>query len=132
MSEDETFLFNSGGRYHPSPWGEWDVFISRDGQYSITQFIGDEIPYSGMFTVPKEENEKIWNIIKEIGFEQIKSSSRPGVPDEVEFRFDLKKAEQEISIILWRNDADKIEKIKNFLPKLKEIIEKYTKKKPVF
>ena len=132
MSEDETFLFNSGGRHHPSPHGEWDVFIDRNGQFSITQFIADDIPYSGMVTVSKEDNDLVWALIKDLALDQLKSCDRPGVPDEVQFRFDLKKADQEISVILWKNDAVKNDKIKDFLPKLKEIIEKYTGKKPVF
>lgn len=135
LVEDETghqvFRFYSGGAYHVEGFGEWAIRVDDSGRFSTTHEVGDEVTDYGTVSLTKEETSELWALIRASDFEGMVSSTRPPVPDEIQYTFELQEKERVHSLRIWLNDAREDEDIVVLVECLATLIETYTGERPV-
>ncbi|MCD4783416.1 MAG: hypothetical protein K8T10_06260 [Candidatus Eremiobacteraeota bacterium] len=125
------FEFSSGGRYHPSGYGEWIVKLESDGEMSVSHKMRGRKKNYKSFKLTEEENEKIWKTVDSINVKKLKSSTRPGVPDEVKYTFTLSDGDRKYKKSIWINDAREKNDVMTLVDSLAGLIKKHLKRKPV-
>lgn len=128
---EEYLEFSSGGRYHPSGYGEWQVRLYGDGSVVATHAVGDGTESTDVFTPTNSETRKLFSLFCAVDIKRLKSSSRPGVPDEVSYTFRLKDGSGGYSRSVWIGDARENPAIGNLVGYIELLVEKYTGKKPI-
>lgn len=127
MSAEKIFLFNNGGKKESGgEIGNWDVILDQNGQISISQAIGNEVGFSGMFKVTTEENLKLWELVEALNLRDFIMEDDLAGADKKLYTFNLKIAENEVNREVPINIAKKNSKINELLGYLKEIIPKYS------
>jgi len=129
--EHQTFEFFSGGAYHVEGYGEWAIRADTEGVFSATHNIRGEVANYGSFLLADQESLELWTLIRGIAVEELDSSDRLGLPDEIAYRFILRDNGQVYSVSLWVNDARENERIVALVEQLSVLIEKHTGEKPV-
>ena len=124
------FSFSSGGAYHPEGLGEWRVRLDASGRFEVAHQVMDEVEDFGPFQLEPEENRRIWELIEAVDIPNRKSSTRPGVPDEVQYTFALGSATCLHKVTLWINDAREDEALMALVEAIAALIEKYTGQVP--
>lgn len=125
------FEFSSGGARHPSGHGEWVIKLEFDGKMSVSHKVGSRKKNYDPFKLTEEENEKIWKTVDSINVKKLKSSTRPGVPDEVQYTFTLSDGDWKYKKSIWINDARENKEIMTLVDSFTGLIEKYLDRKPV-
>ncbi|MEX2682248.1 MAG: hypothetical protein Q6373_011665 [Candidatus Sigynarchaeota archaeon] len=128
MEKNATFQFFSGGRHHFRGFGEWIFSIERNGRLHVEHHVADQKKHDKFYTLSPAENDKCWACIDALKLPSMKGSSRPGVPDEPEYRFLLDDGSCHVEVKIWANDAQKRPDVKKLVDLIKEIIHRYVKK----
>lgn len=122
------FEFSSGGAYHISGIGEWILKVDSAGKLSIKHNVKGKVQDFGTFNLSSDENKKLWNLIDSLKVENMQTSTRPGVPDEVQYTFSLKSKSASHSARIWINDLREKNEIQQFIGYVKTLIKKFTDK----
>ena len=128
---EEYLEFSSGGQYHPSGYGEWRVRLCGDGSVIATHTVGDRTESTDIFIPTKSETRTLFSLFCAIDIKHMKSSERPGVPDEVSYSFALKDGSGDYSRSVWINDARENPAVTDLVGYIEVLVQKYTGKKPV-
>jgi hypothetical protein len=128
---EQSFEFLSGGAYRLEGYGEWRFNLDANGQASITHQVLDDVTGEWNLQLTQEENSELWQKIRHSGLQSRQSSTRAGLPDELQFHFVLKDAEGSHDIDIWINDAREAERIVELIDMIGELIEKYTQEQTV-
>jgi hypothetical protein len=127
----ESFEFSSGGAYHISGFGEWQIALQKDGKLSIIHNLAGKITDYGSFQLPDEENRELWQLITALDLPNLESSQRPGNPDEVSYTFVLSDQSGEHLVEIWVNEALEDDRIVALVDAIASMIEATTKQIPV-
>ena len=127
-SSSRVFEFSSGGAYHISGIGEWILKVDSVGKLYIKHNVKGKVQDFGTFTLTGDENKKMWLLIDSLKMENMKSSTRPGVPDEVQYTFSLKSKSTSYSARIWINDLREKNEVQQFIGYVKTLIKKFTGK----
>lgn len=131
-TDTEQYLeFNSGGRYHPSGYGQWRVRLCPDGSVVADHEVGDRAESSDVFVLTALESRTLFSLFCAVDIKRMKSPDRPGLPDEVLYSFALKDGSGSYAASIWINDARENRAIVELVAYLEQLIEKYTGKRPV-
>lgn len=128
---DQAFQFSSGGAYHFEGYGEWRLRLEADGALSIEHDVRGEVKDYGFFTLSDRENQELWELIQTAGIENLESSQRPGMPDEVRYTFTLNNGTQAHTAEIWIDDARQNELLVALVDRLGALIRSYTGQEPV-
>jgi hypothetical protein len=128
---EEYLEFSSGGQYHPSGYGEWRIRLCGDGSVIATHTVGGRAESTDVFIPTKSETRKLFSLFCAVDIKRLKSSVRPGMPDEVSYSLALKDGSGGYSRSIWINDARENPAIMDLVTYLEQLIEKYTEKRPV-
>jgi hypothetical protein len=107
------------------------VSLNAGGAVSIAHDVRGEVEEYGPFELAEQENSDLWELVGAVGIEDLESSDRPGVPDEVWYTFVLRDGTQEHKVEIWTNDARENEKITALVDAVAVLIEAYTQQEPV-
>ncbi|MBN2223610.1 MAG: hypothetical protein JW765_02945 [Deltaproteobacteria bacterium] len=128
---EEYLEFSSGGEYHPSGCGQWRIKLCGDGSLIVSHTVGGRVKSSDVFMLTKFESRRLFSLFCAADIKRMKSSVRPGVPDEVRYSFGLKDGSGTCNKSVWINDARENPAIEDLVAYLETIVEKYTGEKPV-
>ncbi len=128
---EEYLEFNSGGENHPSGFGAWHVRLCGDGSLVVTHLVGGETKSRDVFMLTRDEARELFGFFCAVDIKRMKSSARPGVPDEVRYSFVLKDGSGTYSRSVWINDARRDPAIVDLVAYIETLIEKYAGIKPV-
>ncbi|MFC1703690.1 hypothetical protein ACFL1E_02770 [Candidatus Omnitrophota bacterium] len=131
-AQGDRFIFTSGGAYHPEGFGEWTVRLGSEGIFSITHDVRGKIKCFGTFSLTEKESQSLWELVYSINIEQLESSQRSGVPDEIQYAFMFTDEVDFYAVNIWVNDARKNKNIASLVDYIAILIEQYAKEKPVF
>jgi hypothetical protein len=127
-----TFEYSSGGAYHFEGYGEWLVIVDDDGDMTITHnTYDDEIVDYGPYDLTAAEVAGLWEAVDAIDLEDIYFEPRPGVPDEVSCRFEVKGEGEDVVLATWINDIREHKGLADIINYCGALIQKYTGVKPV-
>jgi hypothetical protein len=99
------FTFSSGGAHHPEGHGEW-LFTLNDGPWvEITHRVGEDVTEYGDFKIDSEDYIALWRLIDAVDVLALEPSTRPGIPDEPTFTFNLERGDGSHVVDLWSGDA---------------------------
>ncbi len=127
----KVFEFSSGGAYHISGIGEWMLKADSTGKISIKHNVKGKVQDFGTFTLSGDENKKLWQLIDLLKVENMQTSTRPGIPDEVQYTFSLKSKSTNNSARIWINDLREKNEVQQFVAYVKTLIKKFTGKDAV-
>lgn len=127
----QVFQFSSGGAYHFEGFGEWRIGLEADGALSIEHDVRGEVKDYGTFTLSDKENQEMWELIQAADIENLETSQRTGMPDEVQYTFTLKNGTQAHTAEIWIDDARQNERLVALVDRLGALIESYTGQEPV-
>lgn len=130
-STDRVFEFSSGGADHIQGLGEWQVTLAAGGAFSIAHNLRGEVEEYGAFELTERENSDLWDLIEAAGIEDLESSERPGVPDEVQYTLVLRDGTGLHEAKIWINDARENDDITALVEGIAVLIEAYVHQKPV-
>jgi hypothetical protein len=128
---EEYLEFRSGGDYHPSGCGEWNARLCGDGSLIVTHSVRGETESRVAVALTKSEARDLFSLFCAVDIKRMKSSVRPGVPDEVRYTFVLKDGSGTYNRSIWINDARENPAAMDLVAYLEAIIEKHTGKKPM-
>jgi len=126
-----TFYFSSGGAYHFEGYGEWIITLDSNGSFTVKHNVNDEITDYGSFTLSDEENTALWNLVDAANIHGMKSSERPGLPDEAQYTFALTENGSRHEVQVWIGEAREIETFVQLVTQIGALIEAYTGQSPV-
>ncbi len=126
----QIFEFSEGGGANISRSGAWAVRLTSGGAFSIQHRARGKVKRYRTFSLTKKENSEFWELIRTLDIENMKSSTRPGVLDEVQYTFVLSDRTQAHSIELWMDDTHDNKKVTDLVDRIYFLIEKYSGKKP--
>lgn len=130
-ASSKVFEFSSGGAYHLSGIGEWILNVNSAGKMTLKHNIKGKVQDFGNFTLTGDENKKLWLLIDSLKVENMQTSTRPGIPDEIQYTFSLKSESGSYSARIWINDLREKSEVRQFTGYTKELIKKYTGKDAV-
>jgi hypothetical protein len=85
----------------------------------------------GTFPLSEQDNSDLWQRIRAVHLEEMSSSQRAGVPDEVQYTFRLQEEAAVYEVSIWINDARQDDQIVTLVDQIGALIEKYTGEMPV-
>jgi hypothetical protein len=132
MSESKLFIYNSGGRWFPNPYGEWDVSINGIGVVVAKNIQGDKIKFETQFNLTNEENLKIWELIDQSNLGNISPKRTIAVPEEATHTFKLNMKDTTCEVKILANELTGVSSLKNIKDYIKKMMEAHTNKKVVF
>ena len=128
-AEHRVFEFASGGSsFHPL--GEWRVTLDARGACGMRHVALGRATEYGPFALTEEETGDLWGLIRAAGLDRLGSSTRPGVPDEPLCSFSLTEGARGHSVVIWRNDVGKDQRLGALVRRLGALIEAYTGQVP--
>ncbi len=128
-SDPAYFEFSSGGAYHIEGFGEWQVRLEETGSLAIAHNVQGQVTTYGPFALTEQEQDEIWQLIRAANIDELDSSQRGGLPDEVQYTLTLGKRNTPTTI--WINEARKHDKLMALVDGLAVLIEKYVGQKAV-
>ncbi len=130
-TQARAFEFRSGGAFHIEGFGEWILQFGREGNLFLKHVVRDEVKYAGNFTAAKDDLARLWELVDAAGFDAMRSSTRPGVPDEAKYVFKSAKGKDSRTVEIWKNDALREDKVSALVDFLAGLVTKYAKQTPV-
>ena len=130
-STGQVWEFSSGGADHIQGLGEWQVTLDSGGAFSVAHNVRGDVEEYGSFELTERENSDLWELIEAAGIEDLESSERPGVPDEVQYTFVLKQGTGLHKAEIWVNDTRENDRITALVEGVAVLIEAYVHQKPV-
>lgn len=130
-AKGETFEFSSGGAHQIQGYGEWTVRLDEAGAFSISHDVRGSVKDYGTHSLAQQENTDLWTAVRAADIGSLQSSSRLGVPDEVQYTFSITDGGQTHTASIWVRDALQNDKIAVLVDNIAGLIEKYTGEKPV-
>jgi len=127
---NRVFEFDSGGAYHFQGHGGWKIKLDIEQEFSITHNVRGKAKKYGTFLLTEKENSDLWELICDVNIEDMNSSERARVSDEIEYTFTLRNEAQIHSLQILINDARKNNKITILIDYIAVLIEKYTGERP--
>ena len=131
VNASDVFEFSSGGAYHIQGHGEWIIKLTGAGNFSVKHNVKGKIKNFGDFKLSENEKSGTWKVVRGLNVDKMKTSTRPGVPDEVQYTFSLKTKSGSYSAKIWVNDLRDKAEVKQFLNQVKILIKKYVGKDAV-
>jgi hypothetical protein len=129
--DSQCFEFSSGGAYHIQGYGEWQVKVDSSGGLSVAHDVQGNVTDYGSFSLTKQETAEVWQLIRAVHLEELSSSQRAGVPDEVQYHFKLNDGKSVHGVKIWVNDARQNEQIVALVDQIGRLIQTYTGETPV-
>jgi hypothetical protein len=118
----QTFEFSSGGAYHIQGWGEWSIQLDAGGALTITHNVLGKIKNYPPVALAPEQSQVVWNLVQAVKFENLAPSQRPGLPDEVQYTFQIQDSERIYRVAIWINDARKTQLLMALVDAIGELI----------
>ncbi len=125
-----TFKFSSGNANHFQGFGEWIIVLNSDNKFFITHNVCGVVKDYGNFLLTEKENSYLWKLISEMNIEEMRSSTRNGVPDEPVYTFRLIDKTQTYTAGIWGGEIKDSKEIVALINQIRVLIEKYAKKIP--
>jgi hypothetical protein len=126
------FVYNSGGRWFPNPYGEWEIKIDEKGSYEIKNYQGNTIKHEKKGKLEQSDIRNLWEMINHIDFKSINPQRTVALPEEAEHSFLLNKMDNMVELKILTNNIREFKGLIDLQQKLKEIIKKYAKINAVF
>jgi hypothetical protein len=128
---EREFQFSSGGSYHIEGYCEWTIKLDSDGNLAVTHNVQDGVTDFGSFALSAEENDTLWGLVDALGINELESSKRPGMPDEVQHTLALMENGSRHEVQIWIGEAREIEALVKLVTQIGNLIETYTGQQPV-
>lgn len=125
------FSFSSGGAHHIEGYGEWIVTLDQDGNFAVKYNVSDVITDYGTFNLTPEENDSLWAQVKAANIDELKTSHRLGLPDEVQYTLSLTENGTRHEVQIWIGEVREIEALVKLVAQIGVLIEAYTGQQPV-
>ena len=122
--------FSSGGAYHPDGYGEWTTIVDKEGRFTVEHDVMGNATNYPPYDLVLSDKEEIWHLICAAALDEIASSVRQGVPDEVMYVFVYGNGTAMDTLKIWREDATKIVGLGVLVGEIELLIEKYCGVKP--
>jgi hypothetical protein len=100
----------------------------RRGEFFSVQ--GEVKPY-GTFILTEKETADLWQLIRASHIEEMSPPQRAGVPDEVQYTFNLEDETGVHAVKIWLNDAGQNDQIMALVDQIAILIKKYTGETPI-
>jgi hypothetical protein len=130
-AEKQVFEFSSGGAYHFEGYGEWQIKVDTEGNFSVTHNVQGEVKTYGTFALTEKETADLWQLIRTIHIEEMSPPQRAGVPDEVQYTFNLEDETDVYTVKIWLNDAGQNDQIMALVNQMATLIKKYIGETPI-
>ena len=131
-SDTKEYLeFDSGGEYHPSGYGAWNIRLCGDGSIIVSHAVGGETKSRDVFFLTTEESRNLISLFCAVDIKKMKSSTRPGEPDEVLYSLGLRDGSGTYNKSVWIDDAREDPAIMGLVDYLEVLVEKYSGQRPV-
>lgn len=127
----QVFEFSSGGAYHFQGYGEWQIKVDAAGNFSVTHNVQGDVKTYDTFTLTEKETADLWQLIRAIHIEEMSPPQRAGVPDEVQYTFNLEDETDVYAVKIWLNDAGQNDQIMALVNQMATLIKKYTGETPI-
>ncbi|MDX1520697.1 MAG: hypothetical protein R3264_03640 [Anaerolineae bacterium] len=131
QAEPALFLFAGGGADLLAGYRAWEVQLDTHGNFSVAKNVRGDTEEFGPYVLTAAENRAMWDLIEEIRFDRLASSSRPGIPDEVKYVFKLHGEVGSPLIELWAGEARQNVQLSKLIDQIRSLIEKYTGKRAI-
>jgi hypothetical protein len=128
---EEYLEFSSGGDYHPSGCGQWYAKLLGDGSLAVTHIVRGETKYDDAFKLSDDETRRLFSLFCTVNIKSLKSSTRPGLPDEVRYDFTLCDGSGAYVKRMWINEARENKAVMDLVGYLEQLITKYSGQKPI-
>ncbi len=125
------FEFSSGGAYHVEGYGEWVLAVDGAGKMTIKHNTHGEIVTYGPYDLTAAEGASLRELVDAAELDAVDFPSRPGVPDEVSYRFEVHRKGEDIVLGVWKNDAREHDDLAALVNYSGTLIKQYTGVKPV-
>jgi len=125
------FELFSGGGYHAQDFGEWRIMVDERGSLSVAHDVRGSVTDHGTFALSSEENEVLWGLVRALRIEEMTSSDRPGIPDEVQYTFVLSDGRDAHTVKLWVGDAREDGAVMALVDRIAVLIEMHVGERPV-
>ena len=100
------FEFSSGGAYHLGGHGEWVFAVNDAGEMTIAHNVCDEdVSKYGPYELTSSQVGALWDRVDAAALADVDFPVRPGVPDEVRYRFEVRGEGEDVVLEVWVNDA---------------------------
>ena len=119
--------FDTGGAYHPGGAGEWVVRVTGTGEMSVRQQVREAVRDYGTFRLSAGETQALWRAIDEADLSKLRSSTRSGVPDEVQLSLRLVAEGRTCEASVWEDDALENRRLARMAAWLGMLVKRYTK-----
>lgn len=126
-----SFEFASGGANHPSGAGEWRVKLDGAGVLAIAHDVQGKVREYGTATLPAGASADLWSLIEAAKLAEVKSSTRPPMPDEVAYTFTLREGGRTHNVRIWVTEAADSQALVGLVQGIGALIEQQTQVKPV-
>lgn len=130
--QSKKFVYNSGGRWFPNPFGEWNVIVEDNGLVVSTNYQGNNVKFEKKFNLKEEENHNLWDLVEKSNIAMIKPHRTIGVPEEATHTFKIIEKDSSLELQVLNNELYDFPTLQNIKEYLKLLLKKYTKKNVVF
>ncbi|MFQ5399464.1 MAG: hypothetical protein ACE5E7_07685 [Anaerolineae bacterium] len=130
-SDDAVFEFSSGGAYHVEGYGAWQTSLDAGGTFTAVHDVRGEVEEFGPYELTEAQNDELWALIHATGLQDLSSSERLGLPDEVQYTFSLIEKGQVHEAALWAGDAREHEALMTLIEYIAALIEEQTRQTAV-
>jgi hypothetical protein len=129
-SGERVFHFSSGGEHHPEGIGTWEVVLSESGSLNIAHTVHGKTRRYGSFFLSEDENRTLWQRIEAVNFAHLRSSTRPGLPDEVQYIFYLDDARPHV-LQIWTGDMAEKHELNELVQAIASLVKRYVGQNPI-
>jgi len=129
--DDAVFEFSSGGAYHVEGYGAWQTSLDAGGTFTAVHDVRGEVEEFGPYELTKAQNDELWALIRAAGLQDLSSSERLGLPDEVQYTISLTEKGQVHEVALWVGDAREHEALMTLIEHIAALIEEQTQQTAV-
>jgi hypothetical protein len=126
-----SFEFASGGANHPSGAGEWRIKLDGAGAISVVHDVQGKVQEYGTATLAAGVSADLWSLIEAARLAEVKSSTRPPMPDEVAYTFILREGGRTHNVRIWVTEAADSQALVELVQGIGALIEQQTQVKPV-
>ena len=125
------FEFSSGGSYHVEGYGEWVLAVDGGGNMNIEHNTQGKIVTYGPYGLAAAEGAYLRKLVDAAELDAVGFPSRPGVPDEVSYRFEVRWKGEDVVLEVWKNDAREHDGLVALVDYCGTLIKRYTGVEPV-
>ncbi len=127
----QVFEFSSGNAFHVEGFGAWQIELNAAGAVTITHDVRGVVRAYDPFLLTEQENAELWVQVRALNIGKTKSTTRKGIPEEVQYTFILRTDTQTHTLSVWSEDARKIQAILTLIDHLASLIHRSTGEQPV-